>query len=512
MAGVTSKVDLASDGLDGAIVLGDPDDPSGALVLGDPGPDLDTGPRYTAPGPAPAPAPGPGLRLEPNPGTGTWPTVAPAGTVEPARAGAEEEPRLDWDWPLRMVNPVRSHGWGAHTGLSRVQRRPAARRPEAELWIGAHPIASSTLVDPDGREISLLEAVEVDPEGLLGRPHRNRFGARLPFLLKVIAVERALSVQVHPARRQAAEGFARQEAAGIPLRSAGRMFIDPHPKPELVVALTPFDALIGLRDPRHAVELMDLLDVAPLLPMRRALGAAAATSHGPARDGTLDALVRLAAWPYRQRAVLAAGVCDAARAALVNPLTAHHPDARSALEWVIRLADQHPGDPMVLAPLLLDFVHLEPGQSAFLPPGVLHTFLCGVALEAAACSANVVRAGLTRRPVDPAAVAAVVDVAARPLLDVGQEQLGRHESALLTPAEEFRLSRITLGGTGVVAPAPRPVGPQVMLCLDGEVEVQVGTGPRPAHLRSGESAYLGPQARDVVLGGEGTVYRITTGG
>jgi mannose-6-phosphate isomerase len=378
------------------------------------------------------------------------------------------------------------------------------------LWVGAHPVASSSLIDVDGREILLLEAIDYDPEGVLGRTHRNRFGARLPFLLKVIAVERAMSVQVHPARRHAAEGFARQEEAGVPLRAQGRVFIDPHARAELLVALTPFDALVGLRDPRHAAQLFDLLDVAPLVQLRRALAAAATMVHGPARDGTLEALVRLAGWPFRQRAVLTAGVCDAARAALVNPVTAHHPDTRSALEWVIRLADQHPGDPMVLAPLLLEFVHLESGETVFVPPGVLHTVLHGVALEASTSSANVLRAGLTRQPVDPDAVMAAVEVAAAPIVGVPEESADRHETALLAPAEEFRLSRILLTGSGVVVPVPRPPGPQVVFCLDGEVEV--GVGPRLAHLCSGESAFLGPDARDVVLSGEGVVYRVSAGG
>lgn len=434
------------------------------------------------------------------PGRGTMVVDAPVRDV----------PRLNWPWPLRMINPVRSHSWGSRAGLAGVQRRPAGRRPEAELWVGAHPIASSSLVDSEGREVLLLEAVECDPEGLLGRLHRNRFGARLPFLLKVVAVERALAVQAHPARRAAAEGFARQEEAGVPLRGPARIFVDPHPKPELLVALTPFDALVGLRDPRSAAHLLEVLDVAPLVPLRRALSAAAAMAHGPARDGTLDALVRLAGWPFRQRAVLAAGVSDAARAALVNPGTPHHPDTRSALEWVIRLADQHPGDPMVLAPLLLEFVHLAPGESVFVPPGVLHTFLHGVALEAAGSSANVVRAGLTRRPADPEAVRAVVEVAAQPIVGVPEEECDLHETAVLAPAEEFRLSRIALAGNGVVAPVPRQPGPQVVLCLDGEVEV--GVGARLTHLCSGESAYLGPEATEVVLSGEGVVYRITTGG
>ncbi|HET9653894.1 MAG TPA: mannose-6-phosphate isomerase, class I [Kineosporiaceae bacterium] len=545
--GPLGSLPAPSASLDGAIVLGDPATTPDALVLGEPGPLGSAVPvpalgrRARVPAAALAATAVAGTRVAQRPGghlaphdadTAGQTAVREPGDLldldlsadrdaclgDPFGEGADDDlgrgpgdvPRLEWTWPLRMVNPVRSHGWGSASGLAGVQRRPAGRRPEAELWIGAHPVASSALVDSEGREVPLLEAVDCDPEGLLGRPHRNRFGARLPFLLKVIAVERAMAVQVHPVRRQAAEGFARQEAAGIPLRSAARTFVDPHAKPELLLALTPFDALIGLREPRHCARLIELLDVAPLLPLRRVLGAAAATGQGASREGTVEALVRLAAWPFRQRAVLAAGVSDAARAALVNPVTAHRPDTRTALEWVIRLADQHPGDPLVLAPLFLEYVHLEPGQSAFVPPGVLHTFLRGVALEAAASSANVIRAGLTRRPVDPEAVQAAVEVAARPLIGVGEEQTGRHETTLLAPAEEFRLSRIALAGTGVVAPSPRPAGPQIMLCLDGEVEV--GVGARLAHLCSGESAFLGPQARDVVLSGEGTVYRITAGG
>jgi mannose-6-phosphate isomerase len=472
-----------------AIVLGDPDGPQSAIVLGE------AGPRD--------------VRAQiPVSGTRTAQAPTTAGGIADPTAGADA-PRLVWSWPLRMVNSVRSHR-GGQAGLCGGQRRPAGRRPESELWVGAHPIISSALLDADGREVPLLEAIQRDPEELLGRLHRNRFGSRLPFLLKVIAVERAMAVQVHPARRQAAEGFARQEEASIPLRAPTRTFVDPHAKPELLVALTPFDALVGLRDPRSAAQLLELLDVAPLVPMRRALRAAAAMGHGPACDGTLDALVRLSDWPFRQRAVLAAGVSDAARAALVNPVTPHHPDIRSALEWVIRLADQHPGDPLVLAPLLLELVHLEPGGTVFVPPGVVHSFLQGVVLEAAAASANEIHAGLTRRPVDPDLLSDAVEVAAEPIVGVPEEACDRHETALLVPAEEFRLSRITLGGTGVVAPAPRPSGPAVMLCLDGEIEV--GVGARLTHLCSGESAFLGPGATDVVLSGEGVVYRVTTGG
>lgn len=408
-----------------------------------------------------------------------------------------------------MINPVRHYAWGSRTALARLQGRPRARAPEAELWMGAHPSAPSTLVDVDGREINLLGALEADPSGVLGRRCRERFGARLPFLLKVIAVEQALSVQVHPGAGQVAVATGPAPGHAPQGHSLPPTFVDSYGKPELLVAVEPFDALVGLRDSRRAAELLGLLDVAPLLPVRRALTAAAQGRPGPDRGPTLDALVRLAEWPQRQRAVLSAAVTDAARAVLVDPRTPQDPDTRLALEWTNRLADQYPGDPLVLVPLLLDVVRLEPGRAVFIPPGVPHCYLSGVAVEACAASDNVVRAGLTRKAVDPMTLHRLADSAVLPDLDVGWSPVGPHESAPVVPVEEFRLSRVRVDD-GRLASLPAPDdGPQVLLCLSGEVTVWAGS--RLVGLGGGESAFVGPGTGECMLGGAGTVYRMTVG-
>ena len=150
----------------------------------------------------------------------------------------------------KMANPVREYDWGSTRALAALQGREPSGRPEAELWIGAHPRAPSRLRQPDGSEVSLAAAIHANPVAVLGRECTTRFGVRLPFLLKVLAVGRALSIQVHPSQAQAAAGFAREQAAGIP--QAERSYVDPYAKPEMLLPVTEFAALAGLR-PRARV-------------------------------------------------------------------------------------------------------------------------------------------------------------------------------------------------------------------------------------------------------------------
>ena len=445
--------------------------------------------------------------------------IAPLAELRPdgvsrARHGYGEDvppaaaPSLIWQWPLRMVNPVRRLPWGSRTALAQLQGRPSAASPEAELCMGALASADSMLVDLDGQQVSMREAIEADPLGLLGAECHRRYGTRLPFQLRVLAVGRPQPVRVHPAQSVvSADGDVR--------------WADPFGRCELVVAVEPFRALAGLRDPWRAGELLDLLDIAPLLPMRRALTAAAGSGRG--RAGTLDALVRLAAWPLRQRAVLAAGVSDAARAVLVDPRTRHDRDTCAALEWVARLADRYPDDPMVLAPLLMDLVELEAGDALFVPAGVPYTYLSGVAVAAAAASDNLVNAGLTGDGgmigdgglpgdgglVDPAALQRSVDPAVGPETVLAWGFASPHEEVAATPAPEFRLSRVTVPDGSLVTLGALVPGPQLLFCLGGEI--QVWSGARQVTLTGGESAWIGPEAGDCLLSGDGVVYRLTVG-
>lgn len=412
--------------------------------------------------------------------------------------------------PWLMDNPVRAYDWGCPTSLARIQDRPPSGGPEAELWMGAHPSAPSRLYTEDTGFVDIPSAIKAAPEAILGTRCVEQFGARLPFLLKVLAVRRALSIQVHPSPAQAAAGFAREQAAGTP--PDRRSYVDPFAKPEMLVAVSAFAALAGLR-PRASIE---HLTRRLALPELRVLDTALAAHAGG--SGSVQIFAALATLAADRRAEAAAAVRR--RAADLLAAGAHDTeDDRLSLEWVLRLADQHSGDPLILAPLLLNLHRLAPGDALFLPPGVPHAYLEGVGVEVMGSSDNVVRGGLTTKRIDTSALVDLLDPHAAPLagpagvatgVAVGVAA-GPGETRWQPPVPEFALSRIVVDGPEVPlsADGDLPEGPQVLLCLDGEVTV---TSPaRSVQLRGGRSAFLAATGDRVSLTGRGVVFRATTG-
>src|SRR5919201_1966520 len=164
-----------------------------------------------------------------------------------------------------LHNAVRPYAWGSRTAIAELLGRPVpAPHPEAELWMGAHPGDPSKVMGPDGTQQSLLELVEGDPEHQLCSHCVRSWGSRLPFLLKVLAADEALSLQAHPSAEQARQGYEQEEAAGVPRDAPNRNYPDPTAKPELVCALTTFHAMAGFRDPHRTVELLRSLDIPDL--------------------------------------------------------------------------------------------------------------------------------------------------------------------------------------------------------------------------------------------------------
>ena len=287
--------------------------------------------------------------------------------------------RTDWlaPGPWKMANPVREYDWGSTGALAALQGREPSGRPEAELWMGAHPAAPSRLRQPDGSEVSLAAAIDADPVAVLGRECTTRFGARLPFLLKVLAVARALSIQVHPSPAQAAAGFAREQAGpaagGAPVRGPVRQAGDAPARYR--VRRTGRPAPTG---PDHP----DASEAGRSGPPSGAAGPDVAGGTG--RPGRCAGdLGRLATGSAER-----AGQLDLRTRTWLARRHGRKPgsDERSSLDWVITLAEQHPDDPLVVAPLLLRLYRLAPGQAIYLPHGVPHAYLAGVEVEIMASS------------------------------------------------------------------------------------------------------------------------------
>ena len=357
-----------------------------------------------------------------------------------------------------LDNPIQEYAWGSHTVLARFLDRPApTERPQAELWIGAHPAAPSRL----SSGASLGEAIAADPEAALGPSSVARFGPRLPFLLKVLAVAEPLSLQVHPDRDQAERGFAAERA---PEGDPARNYKDDWPKPEILCALTDFHALCGWRDPRESAE--SLAAIPALRPVVDLL-----------RAGDLRSAVEtLLTWPSPKDVVAVAP----------EPYTS--------------LAAKHPGDMGVIVAMLLNEVRLLPGQALYVPPRRPHAYLSGTGVELMAGSDNVLRAGLTPKHVDVPELLSVVSFDASPA-DVIEPEPHAEEDVYVTSAPEFRLSRLDAALHPVLAAS----GPQLLLCAEGEPHLR--RDAQEFDLRRGDAVFAGHKGGPIELSGTGTLFR-----
>lgn len=392
-----------------------------------------------------------------------------------------------------LANTVQPYAWGSRTAIPDLLGTPPTGEPQAELWMGAHPAAPSR-VDRARGPLPLDRVIDADPLTELGAPTLRRFGPRLPFLLKLLAADAPLSVQVHPDTARAEAGFARENALGVPLDAPHRTYRDPHHKPEMIVALSRFDGLCGFRDPRQCADLLDTLALPGLDPYVRTL------RTRPEETAIAEVFTGFLAPP--------AGL-PAAAARAVTAAAAHPGPYRDDLAAYAEVARAHPGDPGLLAALMLRRVRLEPGEALFLGSGVPHAYLSGLGVEVMASSDNVLRCGLTSKHVDRDELVRVVRFTARPghLLTPTAGEAG--EELYPAPVDDFRLSRFRLRG----ADRPRPLAsgaPQILLCVEGRAEAaSAATGAR-LRIGPGRSLYV-PASEAVSLTGGGVVFRATVG-
>ncbi len=338
--------------------------------------------------------------------------------------------------------------------------------------MGAHEGGPSRL--PDGRSLA-----EVEPD--------------LPYLLKLLSAVEPLSLQAHPDALQAVVGYAREEAAGTPFTAPHRTYKDPHAKPEMLVALTPFSALCGFREPAEALRLTRALDCPALEPLAAALDQA--DPEVALRDAfTLGMTV---AADRRTPLVIAAAAAAAGHAA--DPATDAQ-DAR-AYAWVARLALLHLGDVGALAPLLLQTLTLEPGEAISLPPRTLHAYLSGGAVEVMGSSDNVLRGGLTSKHVDVAGLLGVVDFHAQPVPWVLPVSVAPGVEVYDCEVEAFRLLHVQGTGGAVAVPS---AGPRLVLVTAGLLDVRTSAGS--LMVGPGRAAYVSAESGQLELAGDGAAY------
>jgi mannose-6-phosphate isomerase len=355
--------------------------------------------------------------------------------------------------------------------------------------MGAHPSA------PSGAAGTSLDAViAADPDRELGPRCVARFGPRLPFLLKVLSAEQALSIQVHPSRAQAEIGFRAENERGLAPGDPARNYVDDWPKPELLCALTPFEVLAGLRTPPDAAALLRALGVTSLAPL------AAELEAGQSPAIMAGALAAILDRPDPDELVAAVVTACAKLASSAGPYAA-------ACAAAVREAAHHPGDLGVVAMLLMRHAVLAPGQAVFLPAGGLHDYLKGTGIEVLANSDNVVRAGLTGKHIDVPELLKLLDPAVTvPVLS--PVPLSAGVSWFDTPAPEFGLYTADLDEHAVILPG---AGPRIVLCTDGAAALRTESD-QAVKLARGESCFVSAADGPLHAAGPAHLFLAAPGG
>ncbi|WP_325893119.1 mannose-6-phosphate isomerase, class I [Grimontia sp. NTOU-MAR1] len=284
-------------------------------------------------------------------------------------------------FPLRNV--IQDYAWGSYTSLTELFDMPNPdHKPQAEIWMGTHPNGCSKIA-VDSKETLLSDFIGSDMENILGASTTQQFG-ELPYLFKVLCAEKALSVQVHPSKEQAEAGFAKEEAAGIPLSASFRNYKDPNHKPELVFALTKYTAMNGFRDYSEILDFFHQLNIEELASLVKAFEA---NQNEQGLSEFFGALLSLEG--------------EAKNAAVTKLLAyadANQTDELFAL--LLTLSKQYPGDIGLFSPLILNTLTFQPGEAMFLDACTPHAYIKGTGLEIMANSDNVLRAGLTPKHMD----------------------------------------------------------------------------------------------------------------
>ena len=388
---------------------------------------------------------------------------------------------------MKRLEPARQqYAWGSTAAIPALLGVADDGAPWAEAWYGSHPAGPARVAGGD----VLSTLIEAEPERLLGEDIIWRFGRRLPFLLKLIAPEQPLSLQVHPSQAQAAEGYALEEEAGIALDHPSRNYKDTNHKPEMVLALTRFQAVAGFRAPRRAVEVLAGLDSVLARRMRRTL------RLNPTRYGirqVFSDVVSASTRPTPEE------ISDLVAEIAARFEAGTSPSLRVDSN-VLKMAVTFPGDPGIAAALLLNPVTLQPGEALFVPAGSVHAYISGLGVEVMASSDNVLRAGLTAKHIDVPEMLACVDYVAAPPVRPAPEYLSRATRAYYAPVDDFELMVTTVVAADGRLPVPGR-GPRILLAVEGAMTLVTQADTQT--LAQGEAVLGGADEHPRSVEGEG---------
>ncbi|MEA2097146.1 MAG: mannose-6-phosphate isomerase, class I [Candidatus Cloacimonadota bacterium] len=393
---------------------------------------------------------------------------------------------------FKLRNQILEYSWGSKTCIPHLQGKDEpSPEPQAELWMGTHPMGSSRILI-NGKEESLLELIKRDPKRMLGDKIARKFKNELPFLFKILAAAHPLSIQAHPNKIQARKGFELENKENIPLNSPERNYRDDNHKPELICALTNFEAMCGFQPIGDIVERIKYLQLEDHISMIKELE----------RDPTVKDLEKM----FSELMDKHDDTQTKKVSILVNKIAKLGPrdeNEKIIFKWISRLAAIYPKDMGVFSPLFLNVIKLLPGDALFIKAGILHTYLSGCGVEVMANSDNVLRGGLTNKKVDLPELVKILNFDSSGFKKI-EPKMDKNENIYQTTATEFQLSRIIVEDDEPFICA-NISSAEIILCTGGKGSI---TWSRSSfELKSGESVFIPFAISEYCINGSMDLFR-----
>ena len=392
---------------------------------------------------------------------------------------------------IRLKNQFRHYDWGSYDFIPDfLGFENSQNLPWAEMWMGSHPGAPS-MVEKDGTLISLGNLIAENTEYCLGKRGAEKYG-QLPFLFKLLAAGKPLSIQAHPPEGKASEGFHRENREGLPLDAPNRNYRDTRHKPEIICALNSFAALCGFRKKEEIYSLIEIIskisDGELKQSMEKLMSALKQEAENPLRTFIKTFITEFSGSHELGQLLIK-------RQAL---LERDFPEYKG--EWKIcsYLASLYPADGSVIAPLFLNILELKPGEAMYIPTGILHAYIYGFGIELMADSDNVIRGGLTAKHIDREELLKILDFSEyQPeIIKAPDSSPGPFHSSYPARYEEFTLSVMKSQGDRVFY---SETGPSIVMVSEGNAAVASGNDTL-LEMKTGESIFI-PAGKDLFFSG-----------
>ena len=386
-----------------------------------------------------------------------------------------------------MDNVIQNYAWGSVDSIARLFDYPNPNKePQAEIWMGAHPGGCSSVVY-NAEKLALSTLIDQNQAHFLSAHSAKRFEG-LPFLFKVLAANSALSIQVHPSKAEAEIGYEKENKLGIEFSAANRNYKDPNHKPELVYALTRYDALNGFREYADIIANFDAADVSAIKPLLQAFK----------DDQTETGLERFF--------VAILSLEGEEKVSAVSQLIAYAGSNSSERlpSLLLDLSTQYPGDIGLFAPLMLHYITLQPGDAMYLDARTPHAYLRGTGLEVMASSDNVLRAGLTPKHIDIEELSKCTSFAAKPASTLLVDAIENHgEFNYPIPVDDFKFSIYPTAQKAIVQVSSA----EIIFAIDEVATLNHANG-ETITIEKGQSVFIPAASQAYTLTSKGRVARV----